>query len=242
MKRFWKDVAVVPEGDGWGIALDARPIRTPGRAALAVSTSALAEAIADEWRAVADDVDPRAMPLTGLGNAAIDHVAPDCAAFAAGLARYGESDLLCYRAEEPPPLVARQQAAWDPLLDWARGRYDVHFETTAGVMHTPQPRATLVRLGEAVAARDAFELAALSHIVTVTGSLVLALALLERAADADAIWHAARIDDDWQAEMWGEDDLAAQATAAHRADFDAGARMLDLLSSTPSPKPTVRPE
>lgn len=231
MKRFWNEVEVVPAGDGFGIALDGRAVRTPGRAALAAPTRALAEAIAGEWRAVtADaDIDPRAMPLTGLANAAIDRIAPDPAAFAAGLARYGGSDLLYYRAEEPAPLVARQRAAWDPLLDWARARYDVHFETTAGVMHHAQPAATTARLGEAVAARSPFELAGLHPLVTVTGSLVGALALLEGAADADAIWRAARIDDDWQAEQWGEDDLARAAAAAHRADFDAGARFLSCL-------------
>ena len=229
MKRFWKEVSVVRKGDGFGIMLDGRLVRTPGRVPLSVPGDALAEAISEEWRCVAEDIDPRAMPLTGLANAAIERIMPDPAAFAAGLAQYGESDLLYYRAEAPEPLIERQQAAWDPLLDWARGRYDVHFETTAGVMHRAQPEATVARLGEAVAARDAFELAGLSPLVTVTGSLVAALALLEGAADAETVWRAARIDGDWQAELWGEDDLALQTAAAHRADFDAGARFLSLL-------------
>lgn len=228
MKRFWKQVAVTRDGAGYGIALDTRPVRTPGRTPLVVPTQALAEAVAEEWRSVADTIDPRAMPLTGLSNAAIDRIAPDPRGFAAGLTRYAESDLLCYRAEMPEPLVERQIAAWDPLLDWARARYDVHFETVAGVMPTPQPRATLVRLGEAVGARDPFELAALSPIVSVTGSLILALALLEGSADAETVWQAARIDDDWQVEMWGEDELAKQTTAAHRADYHAGVRLLEL--------------
>ncbi|MFD1788232.1 ATP12 family chaperone protein [Sphingomonas floccifaciens] len=229
MKRFWTDVTVTAEGDAQGIALDGKPIRTPGRALLTVPTRALAEAIADEWRGVEGDVDPRAMPLTGLANASIDSIARDPAGFATTLAKYGESDLLYYRAEEPAPLVERQRAAWDPALDWARTRYDVHFETATGVMHRAQPPATIERLREATAARDAFALAGLHHIVTVTGSLVLALALAEGAMTPDAVWHAARIDEDWQIEMWGEDDLAAQATAAHKADFDAGARFLALL-------------
>lgn len=230
MKRFWTAVAVTAGGDGYGVALDGKPIRTPARAPLTVPTRTLAEAIADEWRAVSGEVDPRAMVLTGLANAAIDTIAPDAAAYAAGLARYGESDLTCYRAPEPAPLVARQAAAWDPPLDWARHRYDVHFETATGVMHRPQPAATLDRLREAVAARDAFALAGLSHIVTVTGSLVLALAVLEGAMTPEDAWTAARVDEDWQAEMWGRDDLAEQATAAHKADFDAGARFLALLA------------
>jgi len=229
MKRFWTQVTVMPEGDRYGIALDGKPIRTPGRAALAVPTAALAEAIADEWRSVEGDIDPRAMPLTGFANAAIDTIAPDTASFAAGLAKYGESDLLYYRADEPEPLVERQRAAWDPALDWARTRYDVHFETATGVMHRAQPAATVGRLRGGVTARDAFTLAGLHPVVTVTGSLILALALVEGAMDADAVWHAARIDEDWQEEMWGKDDLAEQATAAHRADFDAGARFLAML-------------
>lgn len=225
MKRFWKQVTVE---DG-GIALDGKPVRTPGRAPLLLPTPALSEAVAGEWRAVADDIDPRAMPLTGLANAAIDRIAPDPSAFAAGLARYGESDLLYYRAELPEPLVARQAAAWDPLLAWARSRYDVHFETAIGVMHRAQPPATVSRLAEAVAALDGFRLAGLSPIVTVSGSLVAALALLEGAADAETVWKAAQVDEDWQAEQWGEDELATQARDAHHADFLAGARFLSLL-------------
>lgn len=229
MKRFWSDVSVAAAGEGYGLQLDSRPVRTPGRAPLVLPTRALAEAVAHEWRAVGATIDPRAMPLTGLANAAIDRVAPDPAGFAAGLARYGESDLLCYRAEAPAPLVARQAASWDPLLDWARGRYDVHFETAAGVMHRPQPPATVARLAEAVAALDAYRLAGLSPVVTVGGSLVAALALLEGAADRDAVWQAAQLDEDWQAEHWGEDELATRTRDARKADFDAGARFLGLL-------------
>ncbi|WNO54541.1 ATP12 family chaperone protein [Stakelama saccharophila] len=228
MKRFWRDVSVVPEGDRRSIALDGRPVRTPGRAPLAVPTAALADAIAEEWRAVTETVDPRAMPLTGLANAAIDRVGPDRAAFAAGLARFGESDLLYYRAEGPVELVARQANAWDPILDWCRGRYGIRFEITAGVMHVPQPETTVTRLAGAVAAYDPFVLAPLSPIVSLTGSLVLALALAEGAATPDAVWTAASIDEDWQAEQWGEDDLATAATANRRAEFQAAARFLEL--------------
>ena len=226
MRRFWKDVTVEP---GNGIALDGKPVRTPGRAPLALPTPQLAEAVAGEWRAVGETIDPRAMPLTGLANAAIDRIAPDSAAFAAGLAAYGESDLLYYRAEDPPELVARQEAAWDPLLEWARGRYDVHFEPTTGVMHRAQPEATVARLSEAVAALDPFRLAALSPVVTISGSLVTALALVEDAATPEAVWQAAHVDEDWQAEQWGEDTLAVQAREARRAEFDAGVRFLGLL-------------
>jgi chaperone required for assembly of F1-ATPase len=226
VKRFWKDVSVEPDGS---IALDGRPVRTPGRTALAVPSTALAEAIAEEWRQVGDTIDPRAMPLTGLANAAIDRIAADRDSFAAQLAAYGESDLLYYRADHPAALVDRQAAAWDPLLDWARARYDVHFEPVAGVMHQPQPAATVTRLAEAVHALDPFRLAGLSPVVTISGSLVGALALLEDAATPEAIWQAAHVDEDWQAEQWGEDTLATQARESRRADFDAGVRFLALL-------------
>jgi len=225
VKRFWKGVQVDAERV---VRLDDKPVRTPGRAPLALPNAALAEAVAEEWRAVGETIDPRAMPLTGLANAAIDRVAPDPAAFAASLAAYGESDLLYYRAEDPPELVARQATAWDPLLDWARARYDVHFETVAGVMHKPQLRATLERLGEALAARDPFALVALQPIVTITGSLIGALALAEGAIDAEGLWRAAQIDEDWQAELWGEDPLATQARDARRRDYDAAVTFLAL--------------
>lgn len=229
MKRFWTDVAVVPEAGGFDIQLDARPVRTPGRAPLTLPTAALAQAVADEWRGVGETIDPRAMPLTGLSNAAIDRIAPDTARFAEGLARYGDSDLLCYRADHPLELQLRQQAAWDPLLDWARMRYDAPLAVTTGVMHCVQAPQTLARLGAAVAARSPFELAALSPLVTITGSLVAALALLEGAASADDIWSAANLDEDWQVEHWGEDELARQARATRKADFQAGVRLLSLL-------------
>jgi chaperone required for assembly of F1-ATPase len=227
MKRFWKEVAV-EDGE---VRLDGRPVRTPGRAPLALP-AALAEAVAEEWRGVGETLDPRAMPLTGLANAAIDRIAPDTATFAAGLAAYGETDLLCYRAEGPDDLVARQQAAWDPILAWARERYDVHVETTTGIVHRPQPAATLTRLGEAVASRDAFALAGLSPVVTTTGTLIGALALAEGAINADTLWTAAHVDEDWQAEQWGHDPLAAEARAGKRRDYDAGVRFLKLALSS----------
>ncbi|WP_375420592.1 ATP12 family chaperone protein [uncultured Sphingomonas sp.] len=226
MKRFWTDVAV--EADG-GIKLDARPVRTPGRTPLILPTAALAEAVAAEWRAVEGDIDPRAMPLTGLANAAIDRIGPDPARFADDLARYAASDLLCYRAEAPTELVARQALAWDPPLDWARTRYDVHFAITRGIMHVDQPTATVTRLSDAVRALGAFDLAALSPVVTITGSLVLALALIEQAMPSDAIWATAHVDEDWQTERWGEDALAARSLAAKRAEYDGAVRFLAAL-------------
>jgi chaperone required for assembly of F1-ATPase len=174
MRRFWNEVEARREGERWTVLLDGRPLRTPARAPLLVPTEALANAIAGEWRSAEDTVDPRAMPMTGLANAAIDRIAPEKQAFAGGLARYGEADLACYRSEWPPELVERQANAWDGLLAWARRRFDVDFATTSGLIHVPQPPATIEQLAHAVASLDAFRLAGLSPLVTIGGSLISA--------------------------------------------------------------------
>jgi chaperone required for assembly of F1-ATPase len=229
VKRFWTEVAVVEEEGGWGIALDGRPVRTPARVPLVVPGRPLADAIAQEWCEAGDDIDPRAMPLTGLANAAIDRVAPDRLAFAAGLARYAEADLACYRAEGPSALVARQDARWDSLLDWARRRIDVDFATTAGLTHVAQPAATVEQLSHAVAVLDSFHLAGLAPLVTIGGSLVAALAVLEGAIAAEEAWDAVTIDEQWQRDQWGADAEAEAALNNKRRDFLAAARFLGLL-------------
>jgi chaperone required for assembly of F1-ATPase len=191
----------------------------------------LADAIAEEWRNVEETIDPRAMPLTGLANAAIDRVALDQTAFAAGLARYAETDLACYRATWPPELVERQGDAWDALLSWARRRYDVDFSTTSGLMHVPQPPATVDRLGHEVATLDAFHLAGLSPLVTIGGSLIAALAVLEKAITPEQAWEAVSIDERWQLEQWGSDSEAETALENRERDFFAAARFLELLDA-----------
>jgi chaperone required for assembly of F1-ATPase len=229
MRRFYKEAIAIPVEDGHEIRLDGRPVKTPGRNPQRVPSRRLAEALAEEWNAQGDKVEPRSMPLTGLANAAIDRVAPDPAAFAAGLAQYGESDLTCYRAEGPASLVERQTELWDPILAWARRRFDVDFETVRGIIHRPQPDLTVAQLGRAVAARDPFELAALAPLVTISGSLLIALALAESAIDLDAAWAAASLDETWQAEQWGEDAEASAALENRRRDFAAAYRFLTLL-------------
>jgi chaperone required for assembly of F1-ATPase len=232
VKRFYRKAAFASAADGldgFALLLDGRPVRTPARAALVVPTARLAEAIAAEWNAQRDRVDPRSMPLTGLANAAIDRAAPDPTTFAAGLAAYGETDLLCYRAEAPQALVHRQSMLWDPLLAWARRRFDAGLETVAGIVHRPQPAAALDRLGSAVAAMDAFSLAALSPLVTISGSLVIALALSEGAVSTGEAWAATTLDEAWQAENWGEDELAAAVLEARRREFEAAGFFLSLL-------------
>jgi len=162
------------------------------------------------------------MAFTGLANAAIDHIAGNRAKFAADIAEYGGTDMLCYRAEGPEAFVARQAAAWDPLLDWARARYDVAFVTTQGIIHVAQPDATLERLAAAVDGLDPFTLAGLSRLVTLSGSLVCGLAVLEEAFDADSVWEAAEIDERWQAEQWGEDAEALARSARRAGEFAVG--------------------
>ncbi|RIX29124.1 ATP12 family chaperone protein [Sphingomonas edaphi] len=229
MKRFWGNAAAVASGDGFAIELDGRRVKTPARADLLVPTTVLAEAMAAEWNECGEIVDPRAMPLTGLANAAIDRVSVDKDGFAAGIARYGESDLTCYRAEGPDLLVARQSEAWDALLGWARRRYDVDFACVSGVMHVPQPEETVRKLVHAVAALDAFRLAALSQLVTIGGSLVAGLAVVDEMMPAEGAWEAVSLDDRWQMEHWGADAEAQAALDARRRDFMAAARFLDLL-------------
>jgi chaperone required for assembly of F1-ATPase len=194
-----------------------------------VPTHALADAIAEEWRSVEGELDPRAMPLTGFANAAIDRIAPDRQTLAQGLVRYAEADLACYRAEAPRALVERQQRQWDTLLGWARRRYDVDFVITCGLVHVDQPAATIERLSHAVAALDPFRLAGLSPLVNVGGSLVAALAVLEKAFSPEEAWDAVSIDERWQLEQWGADAEAQAAMENRRRDFLAAAQFLDLL-------------
>lgn len=229
MKRFWRKAEIVEADDGFGIALDGRRVKTPARADLLIPTKPLAEAIAAEWNECGDDVDPRAMPLTGLANAAIDRIAPDKENYAAGIASYGESDLVCYRAEGPETLVRWQSESWDALLAWARRRYDVDFNCQTGIMHVPQPEETVRKLAHAVAALDAFQLAGLSPLVTIGGSLVAGLAVLEDMMPAETAWDAVSLDDRWQLEQWGDDPEARAALDARRRDFLAAARFLELL-------------
>jgi chaperone required for assembly of F1-ATPase len=204
-------------------------VRTPARAALVVPTVALANAIAQEWRAVGETIEPRSMPLTGLANAAIDRIAPERQTFAEGLARYAEADLACYRAEGPRGLVAAQAQHWDKLLAWARRRYDVDFRTTTGLVHVAQPDATVEALAHAVEALDPFHLAGLSPLVTVGGSLVAALAVVEKAIAPEEAWEAVSVDERWQLEQWGADAEAETALENRHRDFLAGARFLELL-------------
>jgi len=230
VKRVWKQADAVERDGGWGVELDGKPLRTPARDLLTVPTKALAEAIASEWNEVGDKIDPGTLPLTGLANAAVDRVAPDKEAFAKGVARYAEADLACYRAEGPSALVDRQTESWDALIGWGRRRFDVDFRTTRGIVHVDQPAATVDRLSHAVAALDPFRLAGLSPLVTISGSLLAALGVLEGTLMPDQAWDAVTVDDRWQLEQWGSDAEAEAAIDNRRRDFMAAARFLELLN------------
>lgn len=229
MKRFWKEVAVVAEDGGWGIALDGRPVRTPQRAPLAVASAALAEAIAAEWREQGETIDPAAMPMTGLTNAAIDLATPDLAAFAAPVAAYAQSDLFCYRDTRDAVLQAEQAAAWNPLLAWAEERYGIEFTLTQGVLPVDQPQSTVAMLQDAVLAQDAWRITALTPLVTIGGSLVAGLACIEQAFDPEGLWDAVSLDQLYQERRWGADAEAQAQRAAHKRDWDNAVRFLGFL-------------
>ena len=230
MRRFWKEARAVERDGGWGVDLDGKPLRTPARERLIVPTKSLAEAISAEWNGVEEKIDPGALPLTGLANAAVDRVAPDKEAFAQDLARYAEADLACYRVEGPSALVDRQVESWDALLGGGTRRFDVDFRTTSGIVHVDQPAATIDRLSQAVAALDPFRLAGLSPLVTISGSLLAALGVLEGAFTSKQAWEAVAVEDHWQLEQWGSDAEAEAALDNRRRDFMAAARFLELLN------------
>lgn len=229
MKRFWKEAAVIKEDGGWGIALDGRPVRTPQRAPLAVAGAALAEAIAAEWREQGETVDPAAMPMTGLTNAAIDLAAPDPAGFAEPIAAYAATDLFCYRDDRDALLQAEQAAAWNPLLAWAEARFGIEFVITQGILPVGQPTETVAALHAAVFAADPWRMTGLTPLVTIGGSLVAGLARVEEAFDAETLWEAVSLDERYQERRWGADAEAQAQRAAHKRDWDNAVRFLGLL-------------
>lgn len=232
MKRVYKEVTTVPAAGGWGIALDGRPMRTPGKNPLVVPSAPLAGAIAAEWDAQLDDIRPAAMPLTRLAATAIDRTASLRDKVIEEVANYAGTDLVCYHAEHPPALAARQQAAWQPLIDWATARYDAALAVTSGVIPTRQSPAALKAFAAAVAAQDDFRLTALHALTGACGSLVIALAVVEARLDADEAFAASQLDETFQIEAWGEDDEAVVRRRALAADIGAASRFLELLKAS----------
>ncbi len=228
MKRFYDAVEVEEKDGGFTVVLDGRNVRTPQRMAIRLPTAALAEAVAGEWQAQGDEVAPHTMPITRLANSAIDLVAARRQQVIDEIAGFAASDLLCYRADTPPELVARQAGAWQPLLDWAESRYGARLAVTTGISPVDQPDSALRSVAAAVAAFDDFALAALYSATSASGSVVIGLALAEGEIDVDAAWTCTDLDDAWQAERWGEDDEAGRHRAATRADMVAAGRFFEL--------------
>jgi chaperone required for assembly of F1-ATPase len=233
MKRFYKTVAVEPAGDGWQVTLDGRAIRTVGGRPQVVPTRKLAQAMADEWQAQGDEIDPKDFLLRDLADYALDVVASDPAAAAAALLPYGETDTLCYRAEPDEALHERQCAVWDPLLEETEERLGVRFERIAGVIHRPQPEVALARLQDEVARLDPFALSALRTLTSLAASLVVGLAALEPHADPHELWNAANLEEDWQAELWGKDAEALARRDQRFAAFTAAMRFAELARREP---------
>jgi chaperone required for assembly of F1-ATPase len=215
-KRFWKTAWVEACEGGFTVTLDGRAVKTPAKALLVVPTRAMAAAIAAEWDAQLGKVDPATMPVTRSANSAIDKVTAQFDEVVGLLADYGGSDLLCYRAIGPAGLVARQVAGWDPLLDWAAKTLGAPLRVTQGVVHVAQDPRSLARLRARVAALGVFELTAFHDLVALSGSLVLALAVIDGRLTAAEAWTLSRIDETWQIELWGHDEEADRAEAVRR--------------------------
>ncbi|MCW8841980.1 MAG: ATPase [Rhodobacteraceae bacterium] len=218
-KRFWKETTVEKEEDGFGVRLDGRAVKTPAKAGLVVPTRALADAIAAEWDAQDGEIDPTTMPTTRGANAAIDKVRHQHGEVADMLAAYGDSDLLCYRATQPQELIARQEAAWVPLLDRAESELAAPLQATSGVMHIDQDAKSLAELRARVHALNEFELAAFHDLVSLSGSLVIGFAAAYEWEPIERLWDVSRIDETWQEEQWGVDEDAQAQAEIKRAAF-----------------------
>ena len=230
-KRFYKTVAVVETDGGFEVALDERPVRTPLKSPLVLATRVLCDAVAAEWEAQEEHVDPGAMPLTRLANTALDRVAPRLDTIIKEIVSYAGNDLLCYRAEGPDSLILRQAQHWDPVLAWAESRIGEKFVLAEGVIHHDQPAETLGAFERLMREHDAFTLTAIHNATTLTGSALIAAALAADEISADAGWAAAHVDEDWQIEQWGRDEEAEARRRRRRVEFDAAIRFMTLAGA-----------
>jgi chaperone required for assembly of F1-ATPase len=229
-KRFYRAVSVDGAAPAFRILLDGKPVRTPAKRELAVPTRALAEAVAAEWEAQGERIDPAAMPLTRLVNSVLDGVTGREAEVRADIAKYAAGDLLCYRAEGPAELVRRQAEAWDPVLAWAREALGARLVLGQGVVPVAQPPAATAAIEGALAELDAFRLAAHHVMTTLMGSTLLALAHARGCLTAEEAWAAAHVDEDWQVSQWGEDAEARARRDRRWAEMQAASELLKLLT------------
>jgi chaperone required for assembly of F1-ATPase len=230
-KRFYKVVSVAGDSEGWRILLDGRAVKTPKRATLALPAQPLAQAIAREWEAQGEKIDPKTMPLTKFANTALDAVRGRETEVSTDILSFASRDLVCYRAEAPDELVARQSAAWEPVLQWLDAEFGARLIVTAGIMPVDQPPESLAALQEALAQFDAFSISALHVMTTLTGSAVLALAHAHGRLSVDECWRAAHVDEDFQIAKWGPDAEAGARRDARRAEMDAAAEFLELRNA-----------
>lgn len=229
-KRFYAAADAVETGEGFAVRLDGKPVRTPGRGLLALPSAAAAALVAAEFAAQGETIDPVSMPVLRLVNTAIDGVAPDTQAVLEDVMRFSASDLLCYRADAPEELIARQAEAWDPVLDWVRSALGARFFLAEGVVHVEQPRESVAAVGLWLKQRqEPFRLSALHVMTTLTGSALLALAVEAGELTADEAWTAAHVDEDWNNERWGIDAEAAARRTARRKEFDAAVALIEAL-------------
>jgi chaperone required for assembly of F1-ATPase len=226
MKRFYKEVTIGEAEGGFCIQLDGKPVKTPARNTLLLPTPALARAIAAEWAGQSGEIVATSMPLLRLANTVIDGVATNREDVIGAILRFGENDLLCYRAHQPPALAQRQQEGWDPLLEWAQARLGARMTVAEGVGHIDQSLETLTALREAMTGYDAWTLAGLHVVASITGSLVLALAVTEGATTGAEVFHLSRIDETYQAEKWGEDAEAVKRAAALARELDKAVELI----------------
>ena len=229
MKRFYKEVSVAHGVNGFAVLLDGKPVKTPGRRALALPTQKLADAVAVEWQSQGAEIIATTMPLLRLANTVIDGVALNLRDVASAILRFGENDLLCYRAHQPPELVKRQAEGWDPLLDWVRQRHGAHMAVAEGFSHVDQSPDALGTLRQALEEFDPFTLAALHVIASITGSTVLALAVAEGFIPGTYAFQLSRIDETYQAEKWGEDAEAIKRAAALAHELDKAVELIALV-------------
>lgn len=229
MKRFYKEASVGAGEDGFRVLLDGRPVRTPAANILVLPTEELAAAIAAEWNAQGEEIAPLSMPLLRLADTVIDGIVPNCEAVIAAILRFGDNDLLCYRAHQPPDLAQRQAAAWDPMLDWAAQRHGAHLVVGQGLNHVEQPAGALTALRQALETLDSYTLAGLHVIAAVTGSIVLALAVVEGETSSLHAFQISRIDETYQAEKWGLDSEAEARARNLARELDKAFELVQLV-------------
>ncbi len=227
-RRFYKQVAVTGTAAPFAIALDERTLRTPLKRPLDLPTKALAEALAAEWEAQAEKIQPHTMPFTKLANTALDRVASDKDRIIGEIVDFGGSDLVCYRAATPPDLVERQARLWQPVLDWARATFQGEFQATEGILHIAQPEASLVALRDFLATKSPWALTALHNLTTLTGSALISVMACEKGILPAEAWLAAHVDEDWQIEQWGWDEEARHRRDYRKREFDTCLRFCEL--------------